>query len=241
MKKEKLPIQIAPSILAGDFGRLAEEAKCIEESGANLLHIDVMDGHFVQNITMGPQACSAINRATDMFLDVHLMIYNPFDYVERFVEAGADRIIFHLEATEDVDETLKYIRKCNVKAGLAFNPETSMSLIPKYLDKCDMVLLMTVHPGFGGQSFIPDVLEKIQFTRDVCDKLLIRAGGVTAKSEEEAKKLEPFPIEVDGGINAETTRQCAEAGANIFVAGSYLFHFPEMKKGVESLRKAATL
>ncbi len=241
MKKEKLPIQIAPSILAGDFGYLADEAKRIEDSGANLLHIDVMDGHFVRNITMGPQACAAINRATNMFLDVHLMIYNPFDYVERFVESGADRIIFHLEATEDVDETLKYIRKCNVKAGLAFNPETSLSLIPKYLDKCDMILLMTVHPGFGGQEFIPSVLEKIKFTRDLCNNLNIRAGGVTAKSEEEANKLEPFPIEVDGGINAETARLCAEAGANIFVAGSYLFHFPEMKKGIESLRKAATL
>ena len=127
------------------------------------LHIDVMDGHFVPNLTLGPVVVAAINRSTDMFLDVHLMMYNPFDYIERFVEAGADRLTIHFEATEEVDETLAYIRKCNVKAGLAFCPETSMSMVPRYLDKCDMVLLMTVHPGFGGQAFMPEVLEKIQF------------------------------------------------------------------------------
>jgi ribulose-phosphate 3-epimerase len=213
-------VQIAPSILSGDFGALAAEARRIEESGADAIHVDVMDGHFVPNLTLGPKALAAINRATSLFLDVHLMIYNPFDYVERFIEAGADRLTFHFEATEDVADTLAYIRTCNAQAGLAFRPETSASMVTNYLDQADLILLMTVCPGFGGQAFMPEVLDKIAFTRQACD----------------ARSLSPA-IEVDGGIDAQTAPLCVRAGANVLVSGTYLFAAPDMKEGVRALRE----
>lgn len=238
--EKKIPIKIAPSILAGNFGYLADEAKRAEDAGANSLHIDIMDGHFVPNLTMGPQIVAAINRATDLPLDVHLMIYNPYDYIERFVEAGADNITFHMEATEDVAETLHYIRKCNARAGLAFNPETSLSMIPPYLDKCDMILLMTVHPGFGGQTFIEDVLNKVRFTRNVCNQLNIRAGGITPKDKHSKDhQLPPFDIQVDGGITVENVGQCVEAGANVIVAGTSLYRAADMAFAIKAMRTAA--
>lgn len=220
MKKNK--IQVNPSILSGDFGALAEEARKMEKAGADAIHIDIMDGHFVPNLTLGPKAVGAINRATSLFLDVHLMIYNPFDYVEAFVEQGADRVTFHFEATEDVEETLLFIRKCGKEAGLAFRPETSFSMIPKYLDQCDLILLMTVNPGFGGQKFMPEVLEKIQLTREFCDQ--------------STKRDKNLLIQVDGGINQETARLSVEAGANVLVSGDFLYRQSSMAQGIDSLR-----
>jgi len=238
MQNKRKKIKIEPSIFAGDFGRLADEAKRIEDAGADAIHFDIMDGHFVPNLSLSPKALSAVNKATDLTIDVHIMVYNPYQYIEQLIEYGADQITFHMEATEDVEDTLAYIRKCRVKAGLAFCPETSESLIPKYLDKCDTILLMSVNPGFGGQAFIPEVLEKIKFTRSLCDKLDIREGGVTPDPENQsdpAHALPPFQIQVDGGINQETAKQCIEAGANNLVAGTFLFE-GDMKEKIRGLR-----
>ncbi|MDJ0651529.1 MAG: ribulose-phosphate 3-epimerase [Simkaniaceae bacterium] len=226
-------IYIEPSIFAADFGHLADEAKRVEQAGADAIHFDIMDGHFVPNLSLSPKSLAAVNRATDLYLDVHIMVYNPYHYIERLVENGADCITFHFEATEDVEDTLSYIRKCSVHAGLAFCPETDESLIPKYLDKCDKILLMTVHPGFSGQAFIPEVLEKIEFARGLCDKLNVRRGGKVPK---EGETLPPFAIQIDGGIDDKTAPQVIKAGADHLVAGTYLFEGEDMKEKIKGLR-----
>lgn len=213
-------VLVAPSILSGNFGALSDEAKRLEKAGADAIHIDIMDGHFVPNLTLGPRAVEAIRRSTDIFLDVHLMIYHPFEFVERFVKAGANRITFHMEATEDILETIQYIQKCNIEVGLSIRPETSPELIVKFLDQLDLILIMTVNPGFGGQSFMSEVLDKIQFIKRACS----------------TRKLTPY-IQVDGGINHQTAKQCIDAGANFLVSGSYLFHQPDMKKAITALKE----
>ena len=231
---QKSNIEVYPSILSGDFGRLAEEAKRIEKAGADAIHVDIMDGQFVPNLTFGPKALEAINRATDLFLDVHMMIYNPYDYIEAFAKAGANRITFHFEATEDVEETIEFIKRCGIQAGVAFRPETSFAMIPKYIEQCDLILLMTVNPGFGGQKFLPDVLEKIKLTREFCERNGIFEGGVRAKS---GNVMNPFRIQVDGGINEKTSKDCVQAGANVLVSGDYLFReVEEMSKGIQALK-----
>ncbi len=194
--------------MGGDLACIGAEAKRIEQSGSDFIHIDIMDGHFVPNLTFGPGVIAAINRSTDIFLEVHAMIYTPFEFIEAFVKSGADRIIVHFEASEDLKELLTYIKKCGIQAGLAFSPETSIEFIPPFLPFCDVVLLMSVHPGFCGQGFLPDVPDKIRFTKQA-----IKTMGLE----------DSCLIEVDGGINEETGKICREAGADILVAASYMF------------------
>jgi ribulose-phosphate 3-epimerase len=226
--EQKRQVKILPSLLSADFSDIKSEIARMEEAGVDGIHLDIMDGHFVPNLSMGDQVVSAVNRCTDLFLDVHLMMYNPFDSIERFVKAGADRITFHLEATENVQETLDFIRRCNIEAGLAISPSTSETLLLKYLDQCDLVLLMTVNPGFGGQKLIPEVLDKLRFISETVKNLNIE------RTDKEGNKV-PLSIQVDGGVQAETAKQCVEAGANELVSGSFLFKHEDPVKAIAQM------
>lgn len=212
-------IKIAPSILAADFSKLGEEVRSAENAGADYIHVDVMDGHFVPNITFGSLAVKAIRPVTSLPLDVHLMIENPDQYISDFAKAGADIISVHEEACPHLHRTIQLIKSLGVKAGVVINPHTPVSAIKQVIPDVDLVLLMTVNPGFGGQSFIESVLPKIR--------------EVKAFAEHHQCKID---IEVDGGVNQNTAKQCVEAGANVLVAGSAVFGQADRKKAVEDIR-----
>lgn len=212
-------VKIAPSILASDFARMGEEAGALAGAGADWIHFDVMDGHFVPNISFGAMVCKAVRPYTPLPLDVHLMVSEPSAWIDSFAEAGANGITLHPEAELHVQLQLQRIRDHGRTAGLALNPATPPDVVEYVLDYCDLVLVMSVNPGFGGQQFLPLALKKIEALRRMID-----ARGL--KTE----------IEVDGGINPDTARQCIDAGATVLVAGSTVFHAPDKKAMIERLR-----
>jgi len=219
----KKPIVVAPSILSADFSRLGDEIRAVDAAGADWIHIDVMDGRFVPNITIGPLIVEAIRPITQKPLDVHLMIVEPEKYVEDFAKAGADHIYVHCEhnASPHLHRTLGQIKELGKLAGVVLNPGSPLVLIEHVLDLCDLVLIMSVNPGFGGQSFIPGVLPKIRQLRQMCDE----------------RGLDPW-IEVDGGLKANNTWQVLEAGANAIVAGSAVFKAPNYADAIEGIRNS---
>lgn len=214
-------IQIAPSILAANFAKLGEEVKEVEKAGAQLIHIDVMDGHFVPNISFGSIVLDAIRPLTDLPLDVHLMIENPDQYIEQFAKAGADYITVHVEACRHLHRTIQLIRSFGVKPGVVLNPHTPIESIQHILEDIDMVLFMTVNPGFGGQKFIHSVVPKIEALATIIKE----------------RNLD-IAIEIDGGINAETIIPCAKAGATIFVAGSAIYSKEDRSAALQEILAA---
>ncbi len=214
MKQNK--ILIAPSILSADFGRLADEIKDVEASGCDVIHVDVMDGHFVPNLTIGPVVISWIRKVTKLPLDVHLMIDEPARYIDDFRKAGSDWITIHVEACKDVQKTIDQIRRGGAKPGISVRPKTPVSAIEPYLRSLELILIMTVEPGFGGQSFMPEMIEKVKQLRPQFKGL----------------------ISVDGGINAETAPLAIQAGADILVAGSAVFNKKDRAQAIQALSKA---
>ncbi|EKN64107.1 ribulose-phosphate 3-epimerase [Neobacillus bataviensis LMG 21833] len=212
-------VKIAPSILSADFSKLGEEIIAVEKGGADYIHIDVMDGHFVPNITIGPLIVEAIRPITKLPLDVHLMIENPDQYFEAFAKAGADYITVHVEACRHLHRTIQNIKSFGIKAGVVLNPATPVETIQHVIGDIDMVLLMSVNPGFGGQKFIPEVLPKIRKVKDMADQ-----------------KGFAIEIEIDGGVNPETAKQCIDAGANVLVAGSAIYNQPDYGKAISLIR-----
>ena len=212
-------VKISPSILSADFAILGAEVENIKNAGAEMAHIDVMDGIFVTNMSFAFPIISSLRKVTDMFLDVHLMIDRPERYIDRFIDSGADLITFHLEATNDADLCIDMIKKRGKKVSVSIKPNTPIESVYPYLDRCDMVLIMTVEPGYGGQSLIPECLDKVK----------------ALKTEIEKRNLS-IDIQVDGGINEKTAKDAVAAGANVLVAGSAVFNAKDRKVAIDALR-----
>jgi ribulose-phosphate 3-epimerase len=214
-------IQISPSILSADFSQLGNEIKRLEEGGADLIHVDVMDGHFVPNLTIGPPVIKALKKNCSIKFDVHLMISPVHKYIDAYADAGADIITIHPEATDDLSSSIKKIKDLRKKVGVSLNPETKVSIIKDHLDQIDLVLIMSVNPGFGGQKFMPEVLDKIKELKNIQKEQNI-----------------DFDIEIDGGINFENSKIAIEAGANILVSGTTIFksNNGDIKKNIDLLK-----
>lgn len=217
-------IKLAPSILSADFAKLLEDVKKVEKAGCEYLHIDVMDGHFVPNITLGPGIVKSLRKDVNMVFDTHLMIENPDNYIKDFVDAGSDLIVVHVEACRHLHRTIQNIKSHNVKAGVALNPGTPIETIKHVLQDVDMILVMTVNPGFGGQSFIESMIGKIKELKQIIDEKNLNVD-----------------IQVDGGIKPSNINQVVEAGANVIVAGSAIFNSENIEETVKLMRKNASL
>ena len=216
-------IQISPSILSADFGQLGNEIKRLEEGGADMIHVDVMDGHFVPNLTIGPPVIKALKKQSSIIFDVHLMISPVHKYIEAYSDAGADIITIHPEATDNLQDSISKIKKLKKKVGVSLNPETKIDTILNILDQIDLVLIMSVNPGFGGQKFMPEVLTKVR----------------NLKKIQREKKIN-FDIEIDGGINFDNSREAIDAGVNILVSGTTIFksNDGDIKKNIELLKSS---